>query len=199
MPKPSTTPETPHESDGTLEDGELNWNEDDSPADNYANLGERLARSGDLFASPSYGAGLIMLLPNDHWTRNGRFGGHRQAPARRKRRVRGDTALTVGGHQPWDRTTNHPGDLQCPKTPPKLRKGDRANFDTLLRAADGSGTGVRLGTGSTGSPAGASARLARYAEDQLHDRWPSGLLLPLPWRGSSGRGSVETDRFRLGA
>lgn len=79
MPKPSTTPETPHESDGTLEDGELNWNEDDSPADNYANLGERLARSGDLFASPSYGAGLIMLLPNDHWTRNGRFGGHRQA------------------------------------------------------------------------------------------------------------------------
>jgi len=40
------------------------WNEDARPAENYARLGERLAAIGDLFRSPQYGSGLILLLPN---------------------------------------------------------------------------------------------------------------------------------------
>ena len=39
------------------------WNDDDPPAANYAALGKRLATSGDLFRSPAYGNGLILLLP----------------------------------------------------------------------------------------------------------------------------------------
>ena len=40
------------------------WNDDVPPAENYARLGERLATAGDLFRSPEYGCGLILLLPN---------------------------------------------------------------------------------------------------------------------------------------
>ncbi len=39
------------------------WNDNDPPAVNYAALGKRLAASGDLFRSPAYGNGVIMLLP----------------------------------------------------------------------------------------------------------------------------------------
>ena len=40
--------------------GELIWNDDDPPAVNYNNLGQRLARSGDLYRGPKYGDGLIL-------------------------------------------------------------------------------------------------------------------------------------------
>ena len=39
------------------------WNDDYPPAVNYAALGKRLAASKDLFRSPAYGNGLILLLP----------------------------------------------------------------------------------------------------------------------------------------
>jgi hypothetical protein len=42
----------------------FHWNENDAAAENYARLGERLATTGDLFRSPQYGSGLILLLPN---------------------------------------------------------------------------------------------------------------------------------------
>jgi hypothetical protein len=42
----------------------LVWNDDALPAENYSRLGERLAATCDLFRSPQYGSGLILLPPN---------------------------------------------------------------------------------------------------------------------------------------
>lgn len=43
---------------------EFIWDEDESAKKNYAALGQRLAEAGDLFRSPTYGNGLILMLPN---------------------------------------------------------------------------------------------------------------------------------------
>ena len=44
------------------------WNDDNPPADNYDELGKRLAAFGDLFRRPSYGDGIILLLPSGKTT-----------------------------------------------------------------------------------------------------------------------------------
>lgn len=46
-------------------EGDLIWNDDAPPAENYDKLGERLAQVGDLFRQPQYGDGLVMLLPGE--------------------------------------------------------------------------------------------------------------------------------------
>jgi hypothetical protein len=42
----------------------LIWNEDGPPAENYRRLGERLTATGDLYRSPEYGTGLILVRDN---------------------------------------------------------------------------------------------------------------------------------------
>ena len=42
---------------------EFDWNEDDRPATNYANLGEALAEKGDLFRNADQGGGLTLIAP----------------------------------------------------------------------------------------------------------------------------------------
>ena len=45
------------------DDDKFIWDDDDPPADNYAALAKRLAASNDIYRSPAYGNGLILLLP----------------------------------------------------------------------------------------------------------------------------------------
>ena len=58
--KPSELENSPVET----EDGQafLIWDEDEQTADNYKALGDRLAKSNDLFRRPGYASGLLLLL-----------------------------------------------------------------------------------------------------------------------------------------
>jgi hypothetical protein len=58
--KPSELENSPVET----EDGQafLIWDEDEQAADNYKALGDRLAKSNDLFRRPGYASGLLLLL-----------------------------------------------------------------------------------------------------------------------------------------
>ena len=72
-PKTTTTNSSPKQkavklklltSDSPPDEGRFVWEGDRDAADNYTALGKALAPGGDLYRSPAYGGGLMMMLPD---------------------------------------------------------------------------------------------------------------------------------------